>query len=71
MDINISHDKLYDERHVDVMTGIKGIHTRLDQLNGRQRSAEIAIAVLQWGYGLGAVIAVSYFYYAFDLVAKR
>jgi hypothetical protein len=30
--------------------------------NGRVRKAEIAIAVLQWGYGLGAVLAAAWFF---------
>ncbi len=38
--------QLLDERHVAVMTAIAGISDRLDMLNGRTRSSERHIAVL-------------------------
>jgi hypothetical protein len=47
--------ELFDERHEAVMDGIKGIHARLDQLNGRTRTLETKVAVLQWAYGIGGM----------------
>ncbi len=38
--------QLLDERHAAVMTAIAGISDRLDMLNGRTRSSERHIAVL-------------------------
>lgn len=61
--MSASSDKLLDERHEAVMKGIDGIHARLDALNGRTRKAETAIAILQWGYGLGAVAMMAVFGY--------
>jgi hypothetical protein len=59
-------DKLADERHKQVMSAIHGIRDRLDQLNGRTRETEQAVAVLadrssrsnalSWS-SIGAVIA--------------
>jgi|JI10StandDraft_1071094.scaffolds.fasta_scaffold89142_3 hypothetical protein len=50
------------------------IKERLDQIldqttatNGRLRKAEIAIAILQWGYGLGAAVTAAWF---FNLLGK-
>ena len=39
-------DQLLDERHAALMQGLKSIHERLDQLNGRTRQIEIDHAVL-------------------------
>lgn len=39
-------DQLLDERHAAVMDSLKGIHQRLDLLNGRTRQIEIDHAVL-------------------------
>ena len=39
-------DQLLDERHAALMQGLKSIHERLDQLNGRTRQIEIDYAVL-------------------------
>ena len=43
------------------------IKERLDQIldqttatNGRLRRAEIAIAILQWGYGIGAAVTMAW-----------
>lgn len=39
-------DQLLDERHAALMHSLKGIHERLDKLNGRTRQIEIDHAVL-------------------------
>ena len=59
-------DQLLDERHAAVMDSLKGIHQRLDLLNGRTRQIEIDHAVLadrakrsatmSWS-SIGAVVA--------------
>jgi hypothetical protein len=49
-------DELLDERHRDLMSAIKGVHARLDTLNGRTRSLENKVSVLSWAYTLGAAI---------------
>lgn len=38
---------------------IAGVHDRLDQLNGRTRKSESAIAVLQWAVGLIGIVALA------------
>jgi hypothetical protein len=50
------------------------IRERLDEIleqtiatNGRMRRAEIAIAILQWGYGIGAAVTAAWF---FNLIGK-
>jgi pyrimidine operon attenuation protein/uracil phosphoribosyltransferase len=59
-------DQLLDERHAALMNSLKGIHERLDNLNGRTRQIEIDHAVLadrakrsatiSWS-SIGAVVA--------------
>ena len=49
-------DELLDQRHNDLMGAIKGVHARLDTLNGRTRSLENKVGVLSWAYTLGAAI---------------
>lgn len=59
-------DQLLDERHSALMSSLKGIHERLDKLNGRTRQIEIDHAVLadrakrsatiSWS-SIGAVVA--------------
>lgn len=46
---------------------LRYIKERLDQIlhqttatNGRLRRAEIAIAILQWGYGIGAAVTMAW-----------
>ena len=41
------------------MTSLRGIHDRLDQLNGRQRDSEREIAVLADRSGRSNAIAIS------------
>ena len=36
-----------EERHTDIMCAIKGIHDRLDVLNGRTRATELEVAVIK------------------------
>lgn len=38
-----------------------------DTTNGRVRKAEIAVAVLQWGYGLGAFLGAAWFAWFFSI----
>lgn len=51
-------DELLDQRHNELLGAIRGVHDRLDTLNGRTRSLERKVAVLQWAYtAAGVVIA--------------
>ena len=52
-------DQLLDERHIALMDAIKGIHWRLDTLNGRTRESEQQIAVLSDRSGRSNTIAIS------------
>lgn len=52
-------DQVLDERHAAVMDALKGIHTRLDTLNGRTRTSEREIAVLADRSGRINAIAIS------------
>lgn len=59
---DISREEL-DRLYQTLDAGFSGVHSRLDELNGRTRKAENAIAILEdrghpaaWGGGLGAVI---------------
>ena len=49
-------DELIDQRHQEVLGAIKGVHDRLDTLNGRTRTLENKVSVLSWAYGLGAAV---------------
>lgn len=40
---------------------LTAIHTEVRATNGRVRRHDVAIAILQWGYGLGAVAAAAVF----------
>lgn len=55
-------DELIDQRHNEVLDAIKGVHDRLDTLNGRTRTLENKVSVLSWAYGLGAGF-MSYLFY--------
>jgi hypothetical protein len=46
-----------DERHRAVMSELKEIQDKQDATNGRLRMAEAKVIVLQWGYGVGAVVS--------------
>ena len=52
-------DQLLDERHQALMTSLRGIHERLDRLNGRTRDSEREIAVLADRSGRSNAIAIS------------
>ena len=52
-------DQVLDERHAALMDALKGIHTRLDTLNGRTRTSEREIAVLADRSGRINAIAIS------------
>ena len=52
-------DQTLNERHIALMDAIKGIHTRLDTLNGRTRESEQQIAVLADRSGRSNAIAIS------------
>ena len=52
-------DQLLDERHQALMTSLRGIHERLDKLNGRTRDSEREIAVLADRSGRSNAIAIS------------
>ena len=57
-------DELIDQRHNEVLGAIKGVHERLDVLNGRTRSLESKVSVLSYAYAVGAAI-VSFLTYKF------
>jgi hypothetical protein len=40
-------DQLLDQRHEELLAAIKGVHERLDTLNGRTRTLETRTAVLE------------------------
>ena len=50
---------LNNERHIALMDAIRGIHSRLDTLNGRTRENEQKIAVLSDRSGRSNAIAIS------------
>ena len=52
-------DQTLNERHTALMDALKGIHTRLDTLNGRTRTSEREIAVLADRSGRINTIAIS------------
>ena len=52
-------DQVLDERHAAVMESLRGIHWRLDTLNGRTRESEQQIAVLTDRSGRINTIAIS------------
>jgi hypothetical protein len=52
-------DELLDQRHEEVLGAIKGVHERLDTLNGRTRILENKVSVLSWAYGLAAFVAAA------------
>lgn len=47
-------NELIDQRHNEVLGAIKGVHDRLDTLNGRTRTLENKVTVLSWAYGVAA-----------------
>ena len=52
-------DQTLNERHIALMDAIRGIHSRLDTLNGRTRGSEQQIAVLTDRSGRINAIAIS------------
>ena len=52
---NERENQLLDERHEQLMDGLKAIADRLDIVNGRTRRLETAVAVLRWAYGAAGV----------------
>lgn len=50
-------DDLLDQRHTEVLGAIKGVHSRLDTLNGRTRTLENKVSVLSWAYGVAGLVA--------------
>jgi len=52
-------DQTLNERHIALMDAIRGIHTRLDAINGRVRTSEREIAVLADRSGRINAIAIS------------
>ena len=52
-------DQTLNERHAAVMESLRGIHSRLDTLNGRTRESEQQIAVLTDRSGRSNAIAIS------------
>jgi hypothetical protein len=52
-------DQTLNERHIALMDAIRGIHSRLDTLNGRTRESEQQIAVLTDRSGRINTIAIS------------
>ena len=52
-------DQVLDERHAAVMDALRGIHSRLDTLNGRTRESEQQIAVLTDRSGRINAVAIS------------
>jgi hypothetical protein len=52
-------DQTLNERHAAVMESLRGIHSRLDTLNGRTRTSEREIAVLSDRSGRSNAIAIS------------
>lgn len=49
-------NQLEDQRHQEVLGAIKGVHDRLDTLNGRTRKLEEKVSVLSWAYAAGAAV---------------
>lgn len=49
-------DDLIDQRHQEVLGAIKGVHDRLDTLNGRTRTLENKVSVLSYAYTAGAAV---------------
>lgn len=45
---------------------LESILEQVQKTNGRLQRAEIAIAILQWGYGLGAAVAAAWFFTVFN-----
>lgn len=52
-------NELMDQRHQEVLGAIKGVHSRLDLLNGRTRTLEKKVAVLSWAYGVAGIAATA------------
>lgn len=53
-----------------VSNRLDAILTQVKETNGRLRSAEVKIAVLSWGYALGAFITGSVFVWALSVIRK-
>ena len=53
------HQRLLDERHTAVMAAIAGLGSRLDALNGKTRTSELAIAVLSDRSGRTNAVSIS------------
>lgn len=53
---SVSLRDFLDERHAQLMTKLDAIAAKQDYTNGRLQKAEIAIAILQWAYGLGVAV---------------
>jgi|GEM_PF-6576683 len=49
-------DVLLDNRHAEVLDAIRGVHARLDTLNGRTRHLEVKVGVLSWAYAVSVAM---------------
>ena len=49
-------EKLNDERHAAIVSGLSRIEGRFDALDARTRSLEKHVSVLGWAYALGVTV---------------
>jgi hypothetical protein len=59
---DITLKELINERHEVVVERLDQLLVKVTETNGRVRTAEVRIAVLQVGYALGAFLAAAWFF---------
>lgn len=53
---SVSLREFLDARHQQLLDRLDDISAKQDETLARLRQAEIAIAILQWGYGVGVAV---------------
>lgn len=64
----VSLREFFEERFANLNEKLDQVLAKQDITNGRVRRAEVAIAILQWAYGIGAAVLAAWF---FNVIGQR
>lgn len=58
----VSLREFFNQKFENIDDKLETIIAKQDITNGRVRRAEVAIAILQWAYGIGAAVVAGWFF---------